>query len=144
VINLELGRNSKFHWFDPFDPKMPAIMREKALLLTAPYRGSPYRIGYFSDNEVGWWSGALFTFYAREPAENHTKQRWVAMLRQRYRGEWQRFTKDFVPPAGVGSWAELLQAREATRLRPGGRGIQAVRRWTYLIAEHYYQLSRDA
>ncbi len=144
VVNLELGRNSKFHWFDPFDPAMPEIMRAKAKQLTAPYRGSPYRIGYFSDNEVGWWAGALFSFYAMKPASNYTKQRWVQMLRDDYHGDWRRFTADFLPPEGVRSWKDLLSASEITHLKPGGHGIVEVRHWTAVVAGHYYRLSRDA
>ncbi len=144
MINLELGRNARFHWFDPFDPEMPAIMRSWAHSLIAPSRDSPYRIGYFSDNEVGWWGGALFGFYSMKPPANHTKQRWIAMLREAYGGDFARFTADFVPPAGVADWDGLLAAREMTRLRPGGRGIDAVRRWTGIVSEHYYRLARDA
>ncbi|HUK08202.1 MAG TPA: hypothetical protein VLX09_10070 [Stellaceae bacterium] len=144
VINLELGRNSRFHWFDPFDPKMPAIMRDKARELVAPYRGSPYRIGYFSDNEVGWWGGALFRWYSAAAPNFHTKARLVSLLRSYYRDNWKRFTADFAPPAGVNSWRQLLSAREVTHLRPGGNGIAVVRRWTFMVAEHYYKLSRDA
>ena len=44
---------------------MNALARD----LVAPYRGSPYRIGYFSDNEVGWWAGALFVFYSIKTGE---------------------------------------------------------------------------
>ena len=144
AINLELGRLAKFHWFDPFDPAMPAKMRQEAERLTAPYRDSPYRLGYFSDNEVGWWSGALFVFYSKKPAANHTKQRWLAELRRRYRGDWRAFTADFVPPPGVGSWDQLLNARAITRLRPGGNGSAAVRHWTRVVAEHYYALAQAA
>ena len=31
-----------------------------------------------------------------------------------------------------------------TQLRPGGEGIQVVRRWTGIVAEHYYRLLHDA
>jgi len=144
VVNLELGRNSRFHWLDPFHPNMDWFMRRKARQLVAPYRNSPYRIGYFSDNEVGWWGGALFSYFAREPSLNYTKQRWVHTLRQHYGGDWRRFTADFVSPAGVKSWRDLLRSQEITRLRPGGNGIAAVRRWTYVIAERYYSLVRDS
>ena len=144
VINLELGRLAKFHWFDPFDPAMPERMRREAVRLTAPYRNTPYRIGYFSDNEVGWWGGALFGFYSQKPAQNYTKQRWVLELRRIYHDDWRRFTADFLPPAGVDSWGALLQAHAATRLRPGGNGIAAVRHWTEVVAEHYYALSQNA
>ena len=68
IINLELGRLARFHWFDPFDPETEKRMDELARELVAPYRGSPYRIGYFSDNEVGWWAGALFVFYSAKPS----------------------------------------------------------------------------
>jgi hypothetical protein len=144
VINLELGRLAKFHWFDPFNPAMPARMRAEARRLTQPYRGSPYRIGYFSDNEVGWWGGALFVFYSAKPAQNFTKQRWVQALRRRYQDDWRRFTADFVPPPGVGDWRQLLATRRVTRLRPGGKGSAAVRAWTRLVAQRYYALAREA
>jgi hypothetical protein len=144
VVNLELGRNSRFHWLDPFHPNMGWFMARKARQLVAPYRNSPYRIGYFSDNEVGWWGGALFNYYAREPALNYTKQHWVAMLRARYSGNWRRFIEDFVPPANVHSWRDLLRAHDITQLRPGGNGIAAVRQWTYTIAELYYRMVRES
>ncbi|MBV9150778.1 MAG: hypothetical protein JO204_03265 [Alphaproteobacteria bacterium] len=144
VIDLELGRRAKFHWFDPFSPDTEARMMTLAKELVAPYRGSPYRIGYFSDNEVGWWAGALFGFFSMKPADNLTKQRWVAMLRQHYGNDWALFTADFRPPDGVGSWDELLAARQLTSLRPNSRGIDAVREWCGLVAERYYTLAERA
>jgi len=144
IINLELGRRAKFHWFDPFDPATEGRMNALARELVAPYRGSPYRIGYFSDNEVGWWAGALFVFYSAKPANSFTKQRWVDLLRRHYEDDWTRFTADFLPPAGVDSWEALLAATERTRMKPGGAGIQVVREWTGIAAEHYYTLAERA
>jgi hypothetical protein len=140
IPNLELGRIARFHWFDPFDPATEEAMRDVVPQLIAPYKGSPYRIGYFSDNEVGWWGGALFAFYSQKPAENFSKQRWVELLRDQYGGDWSRFRADFVPPDGVGSWDALLHAQQPTKLRPGGSGIRAVRRWTGAVAERYYAM----
>jgi hypothetical protein len=144
VIDLELGRNAKFHWFDPFAPEMESRMAALARELVAPYHGSPYRIGYFSDNEVGWWGGALFVFYSQKPASSFTKQRWLAMLRDRYQDDWSRFTADFIPPTGVDSWEKLLRAEQMTQMRPGGHGIAAVREWTGIVAERYYMLAERA
>ena len=144
VINLELGRHAKFHWFDPFAPDMAERMTVTAREAVAPYRGSPYRIGYFSDNEVGWWPGALFVFYSHQPGSSATKQRWVELLRRHYRDDWARFTADFVAPPGVGSWPELLASRAITHMRPGGSGIAIVREWTALVTEHYYALAARA
>jgi hypothetical protein len=140
IPDLELGRLSRFHWFDPFDPATERDMRAEAVELVRPYKDSPYRIGYFTDNEVGWWNGALFVFYSKAPPENFTKQRWVAFLKTFYGDDWQRFSADFQPPADVADWQGLLAARSVTRLRPGGSGIGAVRAWTGILAERYYAL----
>jgi hypothetical protein len=140
AIDLELGRNAKFHWFDPFDPAMPQRLVDIAKQLTAPYRGTPYRLGYFSDNEAGWWGGALFVFYSKKPASSYTKQRWIAELRRLYHDSWRRFAADFVPPPGVSSWSALLNAEAVTRLRVGGNGSAAVRHWTEVVADRYYTL----
>lgn len=143
IPNLELGRNSRFHWFDPFDPATEVEMLRQAERLTQPFRGSPWRIGYFSDNEVGWWNGALFNYFIRATAANHTKQRLIAMLRERYAGDWSRFLADWVVPDGVASFDGLLAREgELIRLRPGGAGIGAVRQWTGIVTDRYYRLVR--
>jgi len=144
VINLELGRLSRFHWFDPFAPETETRMNGLARELVAPYRDTPYRIGYFSDNEVGWWAGALFIFYSSKPASSVTKQRWVELLRRHYDDDWSRFNADFTPPETIGSWDQLLHTTQPTHMKPGGAGIRAVREWTGLVAEHYYALAERA
>jgi hypothetical protein len=144
IINLELGRLARFHWFDPFAPETESRMNALARELVAPYRDSPYRIGYFSDNEVGWWAGALFIFYSAKPAGSVTKQRWVELLRRHYADDWTRFTADFLPPAGAGSWDQLLATTQFTQMKPGGGGIHVVREWTGMIAERYYTLAERA
>jgi hypothetical protein len=144
IVNLELGRRARFHWFDPFASATEAEMMALARQLVAPYRNSPYRIGYFSDNEVGWWAGALFVFYSMKPADSATKQRWVKTLRDHYGGDWVRFTADFLPPPGVNSWEALLATTAMTRMRPGGAGIHVVREWCGVVARHYYTLASRA
>jgi hypothetical protein len=144
IVNLELGRRARFHWFDPFAPRTETRMMALARRLVAPYRNTPYRIGYFSDNEVGWWAGALFVFYSMKPADSATKQRWVETLRHYYGGDWARFIADFLPPPGVHSWAALLAATGMTRMRPDGGGIHVVREWCGIVARHYYALASRA
>src|SRR5262245_25122142 len=145
TIELSLGRRVNFVWRDPFDPDLPARVRTIARRLIAPFKGDPRRIGYFSDNEIGWWNGPLFTVFTRAPATNHAKQRLVRMLRARYRDDWSTFERDFVPPPNVGSFDDLLrETRSTTRLRPGGQGFAAVREWTRLVADAYYRVMSDA
>ncbi len=141
---LELGRNTQFVWTDPFDPAVDTALHQAAAVAVAPYRGNPLRIGYFSDNEIGWWNGPLFVAFLTFPRENHTKQRLVAMLREHYRDDWHAFERDFVSAPGTADFDDLLAARTAPRLRPGGNGITAVRAWTAIIAGRYYSAMRQA
>jgi hypothetical protein len=145
IPDLELGREASYHWFDPFQPSMEEELRAWARRLVAPYKGNPYRIGYFSDNEVGWWNGALFTWYIKQPESNHTKQKLLVLLRDYYGRNWERFSQDFVPPQGVGSFDDLLHRSGAiTQLRPGGDGMRLIRHWVGIVAEQYYRLVHGA
>ena len=113
--------------------------------LVAPYRGSPYRIGYFSDNEVGWWAGALFVFYSTKPANSFTKQRWVEMLRQHYARRLGALHRRFRAARRASArGTRCSPPPRATRMRPGGQGIAAVREWTGIVAERYYTLAERA
>ena len=145
IPDLEIGREASYHWFDPFHPSMEAELRTWAHRLVAPYKGNPFRIGYFSDNEVGWWNGALWTYYLKQPATNHTKQKLLALLHDSYGQDWERFSRDFVPPPGVGSFDALLQHSGAsTQLRPGGEGMRLIQHWVGMVAEQYYRLVHRA
>jgi hypothetical protein len=144
IVDLGLGRRANGLWDDPLNPSFAAKLRAEAEEQTAPYRGSPWRIGYFLDNEIGWWNGPLFTVFSSYPADNRTKQHLVSMLRAEYRGDWQAFLRDFVPPPGVASFDDLLEAQAPTRLRAGGHGFAAVRRWTRIVAESYYRAASAA
>jgi hypothetical protein len=142
---LDLGRTGRVHWLDPLHPATAERMRTLARSMVAPYRHNPFRIGYFSDNEVGWWNGPLFTYYLKQPATNHTKQRLIAFLRQHYQDDWQQFERDFLPPPGITSFQHLFHNKGVfPRLRPGSQGIQVVRQWAGIIAGHYYRLTHDA
>src|SRR5262245_11475487 len=145
IPDLELGREASYHWFDPFQPAMAEELRAWAHRLVAPYKGNPYRIGYFTDNEVGWWNGTMWTYYLKQPATNHTKQKLLALVRDHYGHDWERFTRDFVPPSEVKSFDDLLHCSgEVTQLRPGGEGMRLIRRWVGIVAEQYYRLTYGA
>ncbi len=140
VVDLELGRNSQFHWFDPFDPEMGKITLERARELSAPYRNLPQLIGYFSDNEIGWWNSALFIWYLKDPWENHTKQFLWQMIYKTYGGSWDALLADWVPRSGEKSFEDLKQGGAALKLRPGGHGIRLVDRFMSAVAARYYKL----
>jgi len=142
---LDLGWRSQFLWADPFDPSVEARMLAQAREAVTPYKGNAYRIGYFSDNEVGWWNGALFGYYFPRSPSNHTKQALIALIRRHYGGNWDRFSADFDVSGGISSFEKLLQSPDANaHLRPGGNGIKVVREWTAAITRRYYQLVHRA
>ena len=144
VVDLELGRHSDFHWFDPFDPQMEQKILEKARELTAPYRNMPQLIGYFSDNEVGWWNAPLFSWYLRAPWENYTKRLLWQMIYESYKGSWEAFLVDWSPQGGVKKFEDLRQAGVSLKLRPGGNGIRLVDRFMSACAGRYYELMYKA
>lgn len=143
--DIDLGWRAGFHWSDPFDPSVEERMKAQARNAVISYGRNGYRIGYFIDNEVGWWNGALFSYYLQQPGTNHTKQALIALLSRHYGGDWHRFSDDFVAPAGISSFRGLLQSKGARApMRPGGGGIKVVREWTGVVAHRYYELVHRA
>jgi hypothetical protein len=144
IANLDLGRWSEALWFDAFDPALPARVMEWAERLTAPHRQRGLRIGYFPDNEVGWWNAALFEFYFSKGWQNHTKRLLWGLLRDRYDGKWPELLRDWVPSGKIDGFRSLRDAGAVLKIRPGGAAIKLINEFTYLCAERYYKLVHDA
>jgi hypothetical protein len=105
IPNLELGRTTRFLWFNRFHPTTAEHMGAWGRRWVAPYKGNPNRIDYFTANEIGGGNGALFIYHLKQPATNHTKQRLIVLLHDHY-DDWKQFTHDFVarqlsPPLSV-------------------------------------------
>src|SRR5207245_4810112 len=84
-------------------------------------------------------------FHVEHAATNPAQWRLVAVLVDVSVAHASRCTRELVPPSGVASVADLLAREGGTpHLRPGGDGIQVVRRWTGMVAERYYRLVHDA
>jgi hypothetical protein len=144
VPEIDLGRNSRLHWFDPFAPDALAVTVAKARELTAPYAGNPSVIGYFTDNEVGWWNAPLFRWYLGNEWAIYTKQFLWRLIYDRYQGKWDRLLADFVPGPGIASFEDLKRGRAELKLRPGGQGIRLIQRFTAACARRYYELVQAA
>jgi hypothetical protein len=144
TVELDLGRRAGFHWFDPFDPEMEDKVLQWASTLTRPYVGHPNLIGYFTDNEVGWWNSPLFVWYLNKGWENHTKRLLWDLLYKEYGGSWERLLADWVPQGGLRGFEDLKGPSASLRLRAGGNGIRIVDRFLYLCARRYYELMHKA
>jgi hypothetical protein len=135
---LAAGMQAGVPWFDLWDPAVIARVEEIAGRKIGAARDHPRLVGYYTDNEMGWWNGALFKMTLEHPATSGQRQRLVKLLREEYRDDWQALLRDF-DPEGPGSFADLDRAG-VLYLRPGGGGIRAARRFLALAAERYYQL----
>ncbi len=140
VPEIDLGRNARLHWFDPFAPDALELTIAKARELTAPYRDNPAVIGYFTDNEVGWWNAPLFKWYLANEWASYAKRHVWRMVYDHYQGKWDKLLADFVPAAGYDSFEDLKKGGAELKLRPGGRGIALINKVTAACAGRYYEL----
>lgn len=86
---LHIGSTAGAPWWDMWDPRitdrMDSVAREKILAL----RDDPRVIGYYSDNEMGWWNGILFKMTLEQAATSGQRQRLLKLLRETYREDWE-------------------------------------------------------
>jgi len=136
---LHIGATAGAPWWDMWDPKITARMEQVARDHILPLRDDPRVIGYYSDNEIGWWNALLFRMTLEQAATSGQRQRLMELLRQTYHSDWPELLKDFDPAPGVENWQQLEQ-HGLLFLRPGGNGIRTVRRFLAILAERYYSL----
>jgi hypothetical protein len=138
---LHVGSTAGAPWWDMWDSKvirrMDAVAREQILAV----RDDPRLIGYYSDNEMGWWNATLWKMTLEQPASSGQRKRLVQLLRETYDDDWQQLRRDFEPEKAE-SWRELRRGGMLW-LKPGGGGIKVMRRFLEMLAERYYQLVHD-
>src|SRR5665213_928035 len=138
---LAVGMSCGVPWRDMWDTNIIAQMYKIARDQILPLRNDPRVLGYYSDNEMGWWNAALFKLTLEQPATSGQRQRLLQLLRKTYHNNWSELLKDF-EPGSVGSFNELDQ-HGMLYLRPGSKGIYTYRRFLGLMAARYYSLMRE-
>lgn len=98
-------------------------------------------LGYYSDNEMGWWNAILFKMTLEHKPTSGQRQQLMQLLRETYHNDWQQLLKDF-EPEGVGGFEEL-DRHGMLYLHPGSNGIRTYRRFLSRMAERYYALVRE-
>jgi hypothetical protein len=138
---LHVGSTAGAPWWDMWDPqiigRMERVAQEKMSILGR----DPRVIGYYSDNEMGWWNATLFKMTLEHPPTSGQRRRLTSLLRETYHDNWPEVLADFESEA-VAGWEELDQ-RGMLYLRPGGNGIHTMRRFLGLMAERYYSLVHE-
>lgn len=138
---LAVGMKCGAPWLDMWDTNLIARMYQVAREQILPIRNDPRVLGYYSDNEMGWWNVTLFNMTLAQPTASGQRQRLMKLLRETYHNDWTTLLKDF-EPEGVNSFEEL-DRHGMLYLRPGGRGIRVCRRFLGLMAERYYSIVRQ-
>lgn len=138
---LAVGMSCGVPWVDMWDTNVIARMHQVARDQILPLRDDPRLLGYYSDNEMGWWNSALLRLTLKQPPASGQKQRLMQLLRETYHNEWPELLKDF-EPEGAANFQELNE-HGMLYLRPGGNGIRVYRRFLSSMAERYYALVHD-
>lgn len=144
-VVLHLGAYDQAPWHDLFDKQMEHWVTFAAKKQIPPIANDPMLVGYFTDNELGWWDDTLFMSYLKMKPDAPGRKRLIQALRTFYRGNfnsgtlrgYNSLTEDWIV---TGSSFERITAMH---LRPGGQGRWAVDYWTQVLATRYYSLVRD-
>jgi len=139
---LHIGSTAGAPWWDMWDSKLTDRMEQVAREQILALRDDPRVVGYYTDNEIGWWNAILFRMTLEQASTSGQRKRLIELLRQTYHGDWSELLRDFDPAPGVENWQDLEQ-HGLLFLRPGGNGIRLVRRFLGLLAERYYSLVHD-
>lgn len=139
---LHAGSTAGIPWLDMWNADVLARVDETARLGISAVAGKLPILGYYADNELGWWNHVLVDMTLKMPAESGQRRRVVALLRKHYGGDWQRLLADF-DPEGPDSF-EALSRAGTLFLRPGGCGARVERRILALLAERYYRVTSAA
>lgn len=138
---LHLGAYDMAPWHDLFAPQMYKAIDGAAKTQIEKIRSDPYLVGYFTDNELGWWTDTLFMTYRDMPAESPGHKAFMNVVRGHYRNNFTAFKKDWSTPAQS---FEGLEKKSDMRMRAGSKGIKLVDAFTFHAASHYYKMVHDA
>jgi hypothetical protein len=138
---LHIGSTAGAPWWDMWDAKNIQRMDDVARKQILQYRDDPRLLGYYTDNELGWWNATLWKMTLEQSPTSGQRKRLVQLLRDTYQNDWARLEKDFIIEKAA-NWRDL-QKRGMLFLRPGSRGIHVMRQFLAMIADRYYQLTRE-
>lgn len=136
-VVLHLGAYDQAPWHDLFAPQMERAVDGAAKSQIPKLKDDPYLVGYFSDNELGWWDDTLFLNYAKFPLGSPGRAKLNATIRAFYGSDFGRLKRDWTVSAK--SFAELA-AKPGMTLREGGQGIRLVHEFNRVLADRYYSL----
>ncbi len=79
---LHIGATAGAPWWDMWEPKIVERMDQVAREQILPLRDDPRLLGYYTDNEIGWWNAILFEKTLGQAATSGQRQRLLQLLRR--------------------------------------------------------------
>jgi hypothetical protein len=141
VPMLGVGMTCGVPWVDMWDTNVIARMHRIAREQILPLREDPRLLGYYSDNEMGWWNATLLKLTLEQSPDSGQRRRLLSLLRERYHDDWTALLKDFEVENAASF--EDLDLRGQLFLRPGSEGVRTYRAFLERMAERYYTLVRQ-
>lgn len=141
TVVLGLGESSGAPWGDLFSAATAEQFERAAKTQIASLRDNPYLLGYFSDNELGWWPDALFAYYIKQPGPNRTRAELIRLLRRRYQNNFAALQKDF--HVGAAKTFDQVGHRGDVTFNAPQSAADLVDQFVSLLAGKYYQLCHD-
>lgn len=136
---LACGMTAGAPWWDMWSSRVLRRMEQTARKHILPLRRDPRLLGYYTDNEMGWWNAMLWKMTLQDNPTSGARRRLVNLVRARYQDDWAALLRDF-DPEGAASFADLARGG-MLYLRPGSDGIRVIREFLGLMAERYYAVA---
>ncbi len=136
---LHLGAYNRAPWRDMFSKEHVQIVEQAAKDQIEKIKDDPYLVGYFSDNELGWWREALFVTYLAMDSKETGRKKFVEFVSKHYKNSWAAFQKDWTTK---NSRFESIDGD--IKLKPGGNGMALVKGWQTYLTDHYYRQMKAA
>lgn len=136
---LNLGATAGAPWKDLWSKETEKTFNDTAASQIKNFHRQNV-IGYFSDNELGWWEGALFDWIWKSDPASGQRTHFLRVLRAQY-PTWSAVQRDFTP-SGASDFDDLLNHGRLF-LRAGGSGMKTVQIYIGVLADRYYSLSKQ-
>lgn len=142
TVVLHLGGSKFVPWGDLFNDQMADAFNEAVRKEIGSLKDDPNLVGYFSDNELGWWDDTIFFHFLKQPENNATRRVLLKLLRDHYGNDFSRLRRDF--DTGLAEKFDALELQSSLTLRPMGNGAEVIDKFVFMLAERYYQLVHNA
>jgi len=142
MISLHLGGYVGAPWVDVGSKSSLDIIRPLVEPL-AKYRDDPLLIGYFIDNELGWYEDSVFSYWVALDYSDPGKAKLWEMMNEAYHGDLKAFNADFKVLPKPTSFNSLKKKMAAIEINPGRRPLVVYTFLEWLAGEYYRILTAE-